>query len=171
VTYTVLTASFMEYNTPTIFTGEDINQRPRKPDTDNMYYPCNTIIPEKYRSSCYYEISPWWNTIFTKDYEKIGSLCNKITNTKYQESCYMGFGALAPPSTDYDVNRTINLCKKMPDAGAELLCRAGASWVFFSIPEKGSLSPLLCNGLSEENVRYCVQRSDLIGTGEINNRI
>lgn len=162
---------FMEYNTPTIFTGTNVTQGPRRLDKNNPHYPCNTIVPEEYKSSCYYEISSWWSAVFNRDYEKIGVLCKEIDNTKHRELCYLGFGAVAPPSADYSIDGTIDLCKRMPDANAEVLCRAGASWVFFSIPEKRSLAPLFCEGLTKKNVQYCVQKSDLLGNGEINSGI
>ncbi|NQV93221.1 hypothetical protein HQ403_01855, partial [Candidatus Kaiserbacteria bacterium] len=121
-----------------------------------------------YRSSCYYEISAWWSAVFNRDYEKIGALCEEVTNEEQQEACYMGFGGVAPPSANYDVDKTIHLCEKMPSFDGELLCRAGASWVYFSIPEKRSQATLFCEGLTEENSKYCVQKSDILGTGEIN---
>ena len=155
--------AFMEYNNPIIITAENIYSDERKLDKSNPHEPCNTIVPEKFRKSCYFEIGLWWKQVFGEDYAKLGKLCQEIINMDYQESCYLGIGTVIAPSSDFDVKESINMCKKMPDDTAELTCRAGASWIFFAVPEQRSLAPAVCEGLEENDKNRCLLKANLIG--------
>ncbi|MDP2735120.1 MAG: hypothetical protein Q8P12_02850 [bacterium] len=157
---------FMEYNVPIIITPEFARTEVRELDGEGPYAPCATIVPEGFRESCYYEMAQWWDKVYLGDYAKIGELCQGIALLKEQEPCYLGTGNVAAPSSDYDVASTIEKCEAMPTSEGEFLCRAGASWSFFAVPERRELAPLLCEGLGQDAYR-CAQKSDLIGTGEI----
>lgn len=160
---------FMEYNTSTIFTPDSVYQKDRKFNQKNPYEPCSTTVPSEFRNSCYFELSQWWKNILGEDYGQIGSLCNDIGNQKNKESCYMGFGTVAGPSADYDTAGTIKICNDMPTEEGIFFCRAGASWVFFANPEYRARAPALCEGFNKkEEEEFCLQKSDLIGTGEKN---
>ena len=157
----------MEYNVPIIITPDFAATRVRELNANNPYEPCNTIIPGEFRESCYYEIGQWWDKTYLGDYGKIGELCEKVSLTNERESCYLGTGNVGAPSSDYDVEATIEKCELMPTPEGKLLCRAGASWSFFAVPERRELAPLLCEGLKVDDSHRCVEQSDLIGTGEI----
>lgn len=156
---------FMEYNVPIIITPEFAKTEVRALN-ENPYAPCSTIVPERFRESCYYEMGQWWDKVYYGDYAKIGELCEAIALPEEREPCYLGTGNVAAPSSDYDVESTIEKCESMPTKEGAFLCRAGASWSFFAVPERRELAPLLCEGLGQDSYR-CAQKSDLIGTGEI----
>jgi len=157
---------FMEYNFPVIFSPDKTFTETRELNKANPYEPCSTIAPERFRKSCYYEISQWWERVLYEDYEKMGKLCQEILNREHMESCYLGIGNIAAPSSKYNVTETIKKCKKMPDIDTQLLCRAGASWSFFADPKERSKSPEVCRGIEIEEESRCIQKSDLIGNGE-----
>lgn len=154
----------MEYNVPIVFDGPNAKTEIRELNMDNPHEPCNTIVPEKFRESCYYEMGQWWDKVFGKDYKKIGLLCTEA-EYEYQEPCYLGIGNVAAPSNEYNVEETIKTCELMPNANTELLCRAGASWSFFAVPEQRQLSPKLCEGLVNAEIHRCAQKADLVGVG------
>lgn len=159
---------FMEYNVPIIIDANISYTEPRKLNSANPNEPCNTIVAEKFRSSCYYEMPQWWDKVYKRNYEKIGMLCNDIENVEHQESCFLGIGNVAAPSSEYDVKETIAKCEKMPDSKSMLICRSGSSWSFFSNPNYRKLAPQICASLNEEEKSRCAKKSDLIGNNEIN---
>ncbi|MDP3778764.1 MAG: hypothetical protein Q8R30_01790 [bacterium] len=159
---------FMEYNIPVLTSGASSSLEPRKFDAANPYAPCNTTVLGRFRKSCYYELSQWWDKVLGGDYGKLGVLCSGITSAEYKEFCFLGVGNIAAPSSQYDVAKTIEACSKMPNDEDETLCRAGASWSFFAAPEKRSLAPAVCEGIETERQHYCIKKSDLIGNGEKN---
>ena len=160
---------FMENNVPIVITDDaEPYTAARKLNSENPYEPCNTIVPEKFRKSCYYEMPQWWNQVFNFDYSKVGELCAGIPDAEQSKSCFLGAGNVAAPSSQYNVAQTIKLCDLMPSEEGVLLCRSGASWSFFAEPTARNLSPELCKGLGPEVESQCAKESDLIGNGEKN---
>lgn len=159
---------FMEYNLPALVSGVSSSMQLREFDAVKPYDPCNTLIPNRFRKSCYYELAQWWDKVFHGDYKKIGMLCAGVDSTQYREVCFIGLGNMAAPSKQYNVAQTIEICKQMPDQESETLCRAGASWSFFAAPEKRALAATVCEGIEPQRQNYCIKKSDLIGNGEKN---
>ena len=157
---------FMEYTLPTIFDSENSFLSARDIDRDNPYDACPEL-PEKFKQACYYSLGQWWNKFFT--YEKIGILCGGVISDKEREACYLGIGAVVAPSSDFNIEVSINNCEKMPDFEGKLTCRAGASWAFFSMPELRSTSLKLCEGLESDSEHLCAQKSDLVGERGLRN--
>lgn len=153
---------FMEYTLPTIFDSKNSFISVRDIDQDNPYDACPGLA-EKFKQACYYSLGQWWNKFFS--YEKIGELCDDVINDKEKEACYLGVGAVVAPSSDFDTDKSIADCQKMPDFEGRLTCRAGASWAFFAMPELRSLSLKLCEGLEIDSEHLCAQKADLVGEG------
>ncbi|MBI2108575.1 MAG: hypothetical protein HYT93_00135 [Parcubacteria group bacterium] len=160
---------FMEYNTQTIFTRDNVYQKVRDLKEQNPFEPCNTLVPSKFKNSCYFEISAWWMQVFNKDHIKVGQLCQMIQGEEYRKSCYLGFGTVSAHLAQYNVSDAIKICKETSGGNieAELLCRASASWSFWAMPGHKQESLALCDNFEDEEVEFrCVSESDLIGTGE-----
>lgn len=158
---------FMEHNVPIVITDDAAPYTTaRKLNPENPYEPCNTIVPTRFRKSCYYEMPQWWNQVVNFDYKKVGELCAGIEDKEESKSCYLGAGNVAAPSAQYNVAETIKRCNLMPDEEGVLLCRSGASWSFFAEPTARHLSPELCKGLGPEVESQCAKESDLIGNSE-----
>ncbi|MEX2437118.1 MAG: hypothetical protein WD509_00890 [Candidatus Paceibacterota bacterium] len=160
---------FMEYNIPIVFSAEDVYSDIRDADQENLYAPCNTIVPDKFKKSCYFELAQWWMQIFNNDHVKIGGLCDALEDKGNKKSCYLGFGTVSAYVSHYDVDRTIALCKESSHGNTEneLFCRASASWSFWAMPEHRQKSVALCENFIDTDTEYtCVQESDLIETGE-----
>ncbi|MCP6719985.1 MAG: hypothetical protein KJI72_01485 [Patescibacteria group bacterium] len=158
---------FMENNVPIVISADKpAYTEPRTLNPNNPYEPCNTIVPEQFRNSCYYEMAQWWNQVFNRNWEKMGRLCEEVGNEEYTKSCYFGIGNITAPSSQYEVEATINKCKQMPSREAEVTCRSGASWSFFAEPIARDKSPEICKGLGAEIEQKCAKESDLIGNGE-----
>jgi len=156
---------FMEYNFPTLIGSTGAVSSIRRFDADHPYLPCPEA-PERFRQACYFEMPEWWNRSGI-DFRKIGKFCGAIVGKKEKNSCYLGAGGIVAPRSNYDTNLAISYCKEMGTSEGELLCRSGTAWAFFSVPERRSLVPLLCEGLDTERKRRCVGESDIIGNGEI----
>lgn len=155
---------FMEYNVPIVMSIEDPRTIPRSLNKDEPYAPCPSV-PEKYRDSCYYEMPQWWDkqTVFDKDYKKIGELCQSISSPTNRESCFLGIGNVVAPSNNYVVADTVNKCEAMPTKESKIICKSGASWSFYSSVTYRNLALEVCDDLDEESQKKCVSKSDLIG--------
>ena len=150
---------FMEYTLPLVFDLENSVLAIKDIDNNNPYDVCPQL-PDKFQEACYYSLGQWWEKFFT--YEKMGQLCAKVVNSKTRESCYLGIGNIVAPSSNYNIQGAIDSCRKMPDFEGELVCRAGASWAFFALPEMRSDSLKLCEGFkNDDNEHLCAQKSNL----------
>lgn len=158
---------FMEYNIGINFGLGKAETAVREFTPENPYEPCNTIVPGRFRTSCYFEIAHWWKQVLNADYKRIGVLCSGIERNNESEACFVGIGSVIAATTSFDVEATIADCERMPKGEGILLCKSGASWAFFAVPEKRHLNALLCEGYQEKERDYCYQKSDLIGNGEI----
>ena len=164
---------FMEHNFPTLIDSTGAVSSIREFDISSPYFPC-TEVPERFRQACYFEIVDWWYKSGV-DFKKIGELCGAIENKKEEGACYLGAGDVAAPQSDYDPALALSYCKEMGNSEGELFCRAGASWGFFSVtergffsvPEKRALAPVLCEGLDQDVKRRCGEISSHSGVGEI----
>ena len=146
---------FMEYNTATIFSPEKIRSVTRKLNPDNPHEPCNSV-PERFKTSCYFEIGLWWKQVLNGDYEKIGKLCREVIGKESRTSCYVGIGNVIASSSEYDVGETINTCQKMPDNEGEAQCRIGAATRLQGTDNYKLLAPELCKGLDKNFKDRCL---------------
>ena len=128
---------FMEYSLPLV---DDTSTQLRPFDKIHPYEPC-VSAPEKFRQSCYHEITKWWEYFI--DYNEIGKLCEAIGKSDEKEACFIGVGDIATLSSGYDVTETIAKCKEMPDEVGEAFCRRGAYLFFSGIPEHQAEANLL----------------------------
>lgn len=158
---------FMEYNVPIIIDEERTYTKFRELDFARPYEPCPTLA-EEFQGSCYYEMGQWWDKYYPDDYRDIGKLCENIPNPKHKESCYLGVGNVAAPSSEYDPAEALRKCLGMPTEEGRLLCRSGASWSTFANPAFRDRAPQMCADLPIVEQKTCVQKSDIVGTGEIN---
>ena len=157
---------FMEYNMQLVVTVDSAFIQMRELKKDNPYQPCNTFIPERFKDSCYYELTQWWSTkgVVGLDYTTQGRLCGKVKEPSYQEVCFLGIGNNIAFFNDYTVDKTVLACGTMPTLEAELLCRAGASWSFFASETARDRAPELCVGLDLKGELECLRRSDIINS-------
>ncbi len=150
---------FMEYNVPLVVTGTNISTEARILDEDNPYEPCTTV-PNKFRTSCYYELGQWWNQVYNGDYVYMGKLCGDVEDTVFRELCFKGIGKFTPNSSEYDVALTISRCEKMSTKKGILYCKYAASWAFQTKENHARKAPLVCRGMKEEYVQHCAKSSD-----------
>lgn len=149
---------FMEYNFRNAHLEEGGNTYVR-PYTGDPYTPC-TMLSEKFRRACFYEQPDWWRRIFKEDYKKLGELCSGVNDVVNQEFCFIGTGRMAAQSMQYDKEKTILECARMPTPDAVALCRAGGFLSIFDYTgTKTSLD--ICNGLIQEKMERCLEKSQL----------
>ena len=152
---------FMEYTLPTVFDSESSFSSIKDIDKAHPYDVCPQL-QDAFHQACYYSLGQWWEKFFP--YEKMGELCAKVQDKKEREACYLGIGAVVAPSHNYNIAKAISACKKMTTFEGELVCRAGASWAFFALPEMRADSLLLCEGFeSADSEHLCAKKSDLVG--------
>ena len=157
---------FMQYNEPIDLSGAVVATTFRTEDPKDIFAPCDTIVPPAFQKSCYFSLPQWWLGFSGHDFKQVGAQCAQAP-AAYQESCFMGIGTVVAPSEKYNVADTLAICNGMPDQRANLLCRSSASWALFAMPAYRSHAAELCAGLDAADQKLCVQKSDLIGNGEI----
>jgi len=153
---------FMEYNVPIIIDSTQTYTQFRELNPQNPNSPCDSVSTE-FRKSCFYEMGQWWDKVYHSDYKKLGELCQAVGDPDLRDTCYLGVGNVSAPTSDYDVAATIDKCKLMPNYGAQVTCRSGASWSFYAEPTRRNLSTQVCDGLTPGDQERCVQQADLIG--------
>jgi len=135
-------------------------------DPLNSHAPCNQI-PEQHKASCYYEIVPWWNIVYKGDMAKLESLCSEIEENEYRKYCFISIGATFAYSGEKGLEKTISNCQSMKTIEREDLCRAGASWRYFSLSEHDNTSiPDPCADLSTSRKEACFANSNIMGLKE-----
>ncbi|HET7098655.1 MAG TPA: hypothetical protein VFI61_00235 [Patescibacteria group bacterium] len=137
---------FMENNFPTVFDKNGSSNVVIRGVGNNLFEPC-AGLDSKFRQSCYFEQTSWWNQVLGSDYDKVGKLCSSLKIVKERESCLLGMGNSIAESSLYNTNTVINGCSKLQNKNSEAICRAGGAWAFFSNPEKREQSQDVCAGL------------------------
>ena len=149
---------FMEYNFRNAHL-EDKGSTYVRPYTGNVYAPCDTL-PERFARACFYEQPDWWRRVFKDDYKKLGELCSAVRDMANRELCFIGTGRMAAQSMQYDKEKTIIECARMPTIDAVALCRAGGFLSIFDYTRtKSSLD--ICNGLPSGEMVRCLEKSQL----------
>lgn len=153
---------FMEYNVPTIIRADTASQSTRVFNPANPYEPCNTAVPDEFRESCYYELPAWWQQAAGTP-EQSEAWCRNIPMRAHREVCFLGVGNVAAFLQGYDVAATLARCAMMPDEEAELFCRAGAAWGFFTQPSKRNIAPMMCKSPRPQETARCLASANLAG--------
>ncbi len=151
---------FMENNFPTIFDKEGVGKVTARDAHGNLFEPCLSV-PSNFKQSCYFEQASWWSHVFANDYSKVGKFCGQLRVQTEKEACFLGVGNSVTEVNRYSADRVLAACGQMPDSNSEAVCRAGASWAFFSNPDQRQLSESVCSGLGAyENL--CLEKRMLI---------
>lgn len=148
----------MENNFPIDFKEDGVSKSTARNPGKNLFEPCDTV-PVRFREACYFEQASWWTQIF-KDMTKVGTLCEAVKVPKEREACFLGAGNAISEQTSYNIKEVIEACEQMPGKDSKLTCRTGASWAFFSNPDKRSQSESLCEGLDGE--KQCLEKRLLV---------
>lgn len=154
---------FMEYNNAIAFTKKGIVPDQRIMDPKNPLAPCNTVVPQEFRASCYFEIALWWKGVFGKEYEKIGNLCAQADTQKERDFCYEGWGTVLAENVNHNPDNGRTDCKLIHDPHGADVCTFGMASRFFSsgYQESGNA---LCAMLSGTLQKECLQRSSKPGS-------
>lgn len=138
---------FMEYNTPIDFVGgAHVTVRPLDPS--NMQAPCNTIVPQEFRASCYFEIPLWWKDVLGDEYENIGNTCARAGTQGEREACWKGWGTVVAENVEYDAARAGSLCALIDDAKGAGFCKLGVAMRFFGTQSEKRVGHLMCEQMS-----------------------
>lgn len=156
---------FMEYNFRTM-QGEENNSRPLDVSLKNE--PCSTL--PIFRVSCFFEQAAWWRSSLDQTglsdrelYTTLGAWCSEIAGRLEQDACLRGIGNIIPAKADFDVDLSIRHCSFMPDRDAELACRKGAAWGFFTDPARREQAIYLCTlGTKETEKNTCLSEYQII---------
>lgn len=144
---------FMEYNFQTM--ADPTKASVRVLTKEGPHYPCKKV-PSKFTPVCYFEQVQWWESTFSNDYKKIGSLCAEVQDMQSKEACFHGAGNYAAPSVNYDVGKTTNLCNQMPTLVGKADCIEGASWILLARPNGSQDALTLCDALQDEFRNNCI---------------
>jgi len=148
---------FMEYNFRTMLAEQ---AQFREFEEHNSLYPCN-ILPSQFHSSCYYWQPQWWNSVLSgteeEKYKKIASFCNPLPKNS-QNDCVSGAGTIAAGISQWDPEKTIELCSMFGNNQLRLLCRTSAYDLFKSEPTKSELAEKVCGGLNSYDQQICLRK-------------
>lgn len=149
---------FMEYNFNTISHTKPM--KVRKLDTTSPYAPCDEL-PDSYQNSCYYSQPQWWNSVYNQDYKKIGTLCQKLTEEQ-KEICFLATGSMAGQATSYNAQETLKKCNAISSVYENMLCKAGATWIYKAAKQHIEYSSLFCDSVPSYLYKTCVTRAQSI---------
>ncbi len=135
---------FMEYNSAIIFEKNTPTVRDRVPNKQNLLEPCDEVIPEEFRPSCYYEISLWWKNSAQVSSEKIGNLCGKAARETERQACYQGWGAVVAEAANYDHKKIITICALGATKKGWIDCGIGAIMRLVAVNKKNE-ARILCS--------------------------
>ncbi len=147
---------FMEYNDPTTFENGIVYRKMRPINPDNLQEPCDTV-PEKYRTSCYFEIPLWWKNVLGKNYEKIGNLCDKATGKEEKEACFKGWGTVVAENVDYDPTRARDICNMINNKRGAMFCQLGVALRFFGTGKHKEEGKEMCGYLDKDLAIECLR--------------
>ena len=150
---------FHEYFEGAAFLAK-VEHQPRPFNPDQPYGIC-PVLPNKFRTICYREITMVWVNHVSLD--QLVELCNAISKIEEREGCYEGAGTIMAPHTSYNSTEIITKCKKIPYTRGEILCRHGAFRAFWGRLEDKTIAPLVCEGLNEAEKDQCIGLGDLEG--------
>ena len=152
---------FMEYRKPLVISSDTARVDPRPFDEAHPYMPCLSVS-DRFKSSCYFELGDWWRSTTGSHYRKMGELCAAVTPAAYAKDCFLGLGAIAAPTEEFDVAKTLMRCEEAGyDALSTRQCRSGAAWSFYANPEYRNEYRTLCDGLPAGEISACLKDSDL----------
>lgn len=153
---------FMEYNMQTML-GRQGHLRPANSKED-LYRPCVNLESE-FRASCAFWQPQWWHIAIlhaesTKDsFAQLGTYCREMADTKeLRRECFQGIGNITNPATDFDAERSRELCDATSSDRLErLYCRAYAA----NSLSRGGAGKIgdgeaLCDGLSQKERDFCL---------------
>lgn len=156
---------FMEYHSPVVISEDSARLDPRPFDSANPYEPCEDV-PERFRTSCYFELGFWWYQVLGADYEYMGDLCRQTSNDEARKHCFLGVGSIATQviqaqTIKNDVLKTLRQnCSAAGEGNDRQLCLSGASWLLYTEPSTRELAPLLCKGLPPAEEEKCLVDAD-----------
>lgn len=151
---------FMEYFMPLTTKNTTVTTTARPFDRQQPYSACDTV-EARFQPSCFMELGGWWVAVLDGDFTRMGELCEGVGNTVNRESCFLGVGLTAATKTGYEPQAATAACSRMPQE-FELLCRAGASWGFFSDPKTRSKAADLCGFADDSKTSICQKKADLL---------
>lgn len=147
---------FMEYNNPLITTDGTVRTNPRTLDKNDIYAPCPSI-PKEFRQSCYYWIIGLWKESSFMTVDKMIGFCAALEDAKEKNACIQGIGKNIPAIADFDVDKTIEMCKKTNTPEEKKLCLIEASWSFFGDTKVRSIAGQVCKDLDDADKKNCPQ--------------
>lgn len=147
---------FMEYNAP--LGGDENNRTPytRAFDVARPYEPCDAV-DARFQDSCYYELGQWFYDTVSTDTAAVDTFCSGRSGEQ-RVHCYLGVGASDAIRSEYQPESIIRYCDTFTGEDA-LMCRAGAAWTLYAIPDYRSRSASLCAYEDEERAARCKERA------------
>ena len=155
--------AFMEYNFNTMQSTNGIELRPLQ--ESQVYEPCATEIPEKFKEACYYDQASWWHASFGNDnssvqekYAKVGKLCAGIADVAFRSVCFRGIGNVIGPESGYKATVMKQWCKTMPDESSFDGCYHEALQHLLQSEEGKAQLLLLCDSKAISYTNICSHR-------------
>lgn len=145
---------FMEYNSAITFPNGDAVVDVREPDPDNLHAPC-TDVPEKYRTSCYFEIGLWWKQVLGGDYARVGNMCRDAATAVEQDACARGWGTVVAENVAYDPEKAGAFCGAIQDAALADACMMGVALRFFGTGTHDGEGLRMCDLIRGSLSREC----------------
>lgn len=90
----------------------------------NAHYPC-TVVPEKYKGSCYFLQTSRMLQLFNGDFSHIARSCGAAPY-QYQSDCFLSMGRDAGGISNHKVEDAIQKCQFAPSGMPRTQCLSGA---------------------------------------------
>lgn len=144
---------FMEFNFP--LSEKKSGPSIREFTINRPFYPCDTV-EARYKTSCYFEIGQYLQSIYKNDYGKLGQMCLGLDNQEFQKYCFLGLGWYAPQGFSYNMDEVVQACNLMPNESSSILCKVSAAHELRGDVKGGQVSiDRVCDGVSEKFWQSC----------------
>ncbi len=152
------TGVFMEYFERNVTIGED---SPRPLEKENVFSVCDQYSGTS-RWICFYSLPRWWHQIYKHQgtpEDAIFPILMEYCNAAQEDArdiCFSGLGHIIPSAMDYDVPKTIRMCKLVTqeNVSLEARCRAHAANSFL-LEVKTMQALRVCEGLTGQSRLFC----------------
>lgn len=148
---------FMEYNFPTIVSGQQARTTTRA--LDNAPDRICTQIDTKFQPSCYFELSSWLAKNY-KSYQKTADFCSRLEGQN-KVDCLRGLGNTIAADKNYTLKIAVPVCRSLTEEEEKVYCLAGEGWAFFAMPPYHNSYQQVCTDLPQQDKTTCLRLADL----------
>jgi hypothetical protein len=144
----------MEYHQRFLLHGaEDTSINPLA-EGEDIYSPCS-VLKHDFQNECYIFLPDWWQYANYNNRDTLGERCARIIDKDKSNSCFVGIGFLNAWMFNYDPDKLIVECAKMPTPDGVGACDEGAARTIEYNTRNTSGALRLCGDKNGDRYQSC----------------